>query len=351
MKINKYIEIVGASNSRLNAMNKKSRINVLQALEQRYEKVEVTLVDTLEDLENLVAKKPDLVVLGMKLILLEPEKGYDDSAKLWLPDYFSEHGINFTGSETEALRLENNKPGAKQHILDAGIKSAAYFISTIKNPIFAHSLTFPLFIKPSNRGGSKGIDEHSVVYTQEDLVTKIEFIHSEYSSDALVEEFLSGREFSVAVMEDALTSDLVAMPIEILSPTDSNGNRYLSAAVKKADSETVAAVSDHAVKRAVIDFAIDVFTSLGGRDYGRIDVRLNAAGVPCFIEANLIPGLSNHGYLSRCLFINNQMSYDEMMFAIVDLGLKRSSHIPPQMLEDDDTFMPNAVPEFISSVV
>jgi len=346
MKINKYIEVVGSSNSRLNAMNKKSRIDVVSALEKRYTRVEITLVDNMRDLEILVAKKPDLVVLGMKLILLEPEKGYDDSTKLWLPDYLAEHGIDFTGSETNALRLENNKPGAKQHVLNAGLRSSAYFISTIKEPTFTHELTFPLFVKPSNRGGSKGIDENSVVHTQAELVAKITFIHSEYSSDALVEEYLSGREFSVAVTEDAVTGDLVAMPMEIVSPIDSNGNSYLSAAIKKADSEHVAFVADSAVKSVISDFAIDVFKSLGGRDYGRIDVRLNAIGNPCFIEANFIPGLSHHGYLSRCFFLNRQMNYDEMMFSIVDLGLKRPAHLLPITTLDTDTLF--AAPELVN---
>ena len=66
-KINQHIEIVGSSNPRLNAMAEDAQTTLRQVLGEVYAKVDVTIVDTLEDLEYLVAKQPDVVVLGMKL--------------------------------------------------------------------------------------------------------------------------------------------------------------------------------------------------------------------------------------------------------------------------------------------
>lgn len=351
MKINKYIEIVGSSNPRLNAMTKDSQQDILTTLKKKYAKVAVTIVDTMQDLEILASKQPDFVVLGMKLILLNPELGYDDSPKVWLSDYLAECGINFTGSETNALQLEFDKPVAKQNVLDAGLESSAYFISTIAAPTFAHILTFPLFVKPTNRGDSKGIDEQSVVCTQAELEAKIVSIHDECASDVLVEEYLSGREFSVAVIEDAVTGGLMAMPIEILSPTDSQGNSFLSEAVKSADSEKVSAVSDAALKLVINELAVGVFRSLGSRDYGRIDLRLDAHGVPSFIEANLMPGLSAHGYLARCFMLNEQIGYDEMIFSIIDLGIQRSMYPSLKMTEAPLAFIDTIAPGYIRTPV
>lgn len=350
MKINKYIEIVGAKKSRLNAMSKSSREHILTILEKRYTHVAISAIDTMQDLEDLVAKKPDLVILGMKVLLLKPELGYDDSPKMWLSDYLAENGINFTGSETNALWLEYNKPIAKQHILSAGLQSSAYFISTAREPIFDHSLDFPLFVKPANSGGSKGVDKHSVVQNHAELEAKIVSIHDDHDSDALVEEYLSGREFSVAIIDNESTGNLMAMPIEILSPKDTSGYSFLSAEVKKADSEKTVAVTDSVLKMTINDFAIDVFRSLGARDYGRIDVRLDAFGAPNFIEANLMPGLSNHGYLSRCFFINEQLGYEDMIFSIVNLGLKRSVHITPlTLVASAREFMHAVTPELTNT--
>ena len=263
------------------------------------------------------------MVLGMKLVLLDPEKGYDDSRKIWLSDYLTDHGINFTGSAREALELEFDKHVAKQRVMDVGLESSSYFISSMKSPVYAHKLNYPLFVKPTNRGDSKGIDEESVVHTQKSLVSKINSIHSECHSDVLVEEYLPGREFSVAIIRKQNSTDLVAMPIEISSPPDSLGNSFLSEAVKEADTEKILPISDKNLRDKLNVLAIGVFNALGSRDYGRIDLTLNTLGAPSFIEANLMPGLSDHGYLASCFDLNKNIDYREMVLSIVALALER----------------------------
>jgi D-alanine-D-alanine ligase len=320
--IDKYIEIVGSSNPRLNAMATDAIETIRTVLSKKYTKVGNTVVDNMADLEALVAKKPDLVILGMKLVLLDPAMGYDDSRKVWLSDYLEEHAIAYTGSSTAALTIEFDKPVAKQKVMDASLQSSKYFISSIKQPIFEHNLEFPLFVKPTNRGDSKGIDEMSVVYTQPELEAKITSIHAGCSSDALIEEYLSGREFSVAVIAQA-SGNLLAMPVEITTPADAKGNSFLSEAVKDADTEQVLAIDDDLLKDKLNALAIGVFEALGSRDYGRIDMRLDSRGEPNFIEANLMPGLSDHGYLSRCFAINEDIGYEDMILSIADLGIQR----------------------------
>ncbi len=339
-KINKHIEIVGSSNPRLNAMARDAQASMLAVLRKRYARVGVTVVDDMDGLERLATKKPDLVVLGMKLVLLEPTKGYDDSAKVWLSDYLEKHDIAYTGSDTVALSLEFDKPEAKQAVMNAGLESSAYFISTIKHPAFHHNLRYPLFVKPTNRGDSKGIDEMSVVHTQTELEHKIMAIHTECNSDVLVEEYLSGKEFSVAVIRRPASNELLAMPVEISTPADAKGNSFLSEAVKDADSEEVLAVSDAGLKQRLNALAVGVFETLGSRDYGRIDMRLDSAGTPHFIEANLMPGLSDHGYLTRCFALNESIPYEDMILSIVNLALPRAhpasalaSHLPENVLD------------------
>jgi D-alanine-D-alanine ligase len=331
-KIDAYIEIVVSTNRRLNTVGKNTQQSVFTVLSKYYTTVVITTVDNMTDLEMLVARKPDLVVPAMKFILLDPARGYNDSPKLWISGYLKENDIDFTGSDAEALTSEFDKPEAKQKAIDAGLHSSAYFISRINEPTLRYNLKFPLFVKPSSYGGSKGIDEKSVVYSQVELESKVTSIHNEYSSDALVEEYLVGREFSVAVIRRPDSDDLLAMPIEITTPVDTRGNSFLSAAVKNADSEKVLAVDTVELKDALNTLAIGVFKALGSRDYGRIDMRLDAFGVPNFIEANLMPGLSNHGYLSRCFYINRSIDYEEMILWIIKLGFKKTTQLPSKVL-------------------
>lgn len=304
-------------------MSRSSQLTVQAALRKQYTKVMITVVDDTNDLKNLASKRPDLVVPGMKILKLDPSKGFGDNSKIWLSDFLNENGICFTGSDKNAMCLEMNKPLAKQQVLNAGLQTPQYFISTLETPSFEHKLAYPLFVKPTSSGGSKGIDEKSVVYTQAELESKISSLHTERQSDVLVEEYLPGREFSVAVVRQPFTNDLLAMPIEIIAPADSNGKSFLSVAVKSADSEKTIAVPDSKLSDSIKTLAINVFETLGARDYGRIDIRLNSKGIPSFIEANLMPGLSTHGYLARCLFTNQGISYGNMILSIVDLSARR----------------------------
>ncbi len=323
LKINKYVEIVVSNNPRLNDLPEDARLAVGAALSKRYANVRVTVVDNLSDLETVVAGKPDLMVLGLGLLPVDPLKSYDGSPKVWLSSYLKERNINFTGSGTDALILQRNKHEAKQEMIDAGLCTSAYFVARINQPTPHHTLTFPLFVKPTDRGDGKGIDEKSLVHSEAELSAKIVSIHSDCGSDALVEEYLPGREFSVAVIQQPHTKDLLTMPIEITAPVNEKGHTFMSEAVKKADTEKVSAVDDDTLNESLKALAIGAFKALGARDYGRIDVRLDSSGVPHFIEANLMPGLSNHGYLSRCFYLNNHIDYDAMILSIVDLALAR----------------------------
>ena len=93
---------------------------------------------------------------------------------MWLSEYLDANDIAYTGSDTTALTLEYDKHIAKQRVIDAGLRSSAFFISTIFKPTYAHKLQFPLFVKPTNRGDSKGIDEQSVVYSDADLKAELQ---------------------------------------------------------------------------------------------------------------------------------------------------------------------------------
>lgn len=321
-KINMRIELVASNVPRLNDMAPEAQLTLLEVLRRYYTSVKITNIDNMIDLESMVQRNPDLVVLGVQLIPLYADVDYDDSPKVWLSTYLFDRGINFTGSTNAAIRLQFYKEAAKQVVHDAGIATSRYFLSKLGAPSYDHDLEYPLFIKPSNRGDGKGIDDKSFVNSASEMRHKINSIHAELRSDALVEEYLSGREFSVAVIASP-NKKLRVMPVEIITIADANGNSFLSESIKTANTEEVIAVTDLDVKLAVSTLAAGAFTALGARDYGRIDIRFDKQGQPNFIEANLMPGLSDHGYLYRCYMLNDNSSYEDMVLSIVGCGIRR----------------------------
>lgn len=323
-KFNQQIAIVSSSHTRLSSMSHQSRKAIKRTLAQYYRGVRIVLVDSLADLERLVEWQPDLVFLGMKFIPTTSASGH--SSRVWLSSYLEERGIACTGSGSAAHQLELSKPLAKQCILEAGLATAPFQVFTPTNlTLQPLEIDYPVFIKPTDRGGGLGVDGRSVAYNFEQLSAKVSSIADAHGSDSLVERFLDGREFSVAILRDRDLHGYTAMPIELIAPPNQNGIRMLGGAMKSSNGETATQVTDQFIRQRVNQLAIRAFEALGGRDYGRIDIRLDESGKPHFLEANLIPSLiDGYGSFPKACMINQDLPYESMLIDIVQLGLERS---------------------------
>lgn len=329
MKINQRIEIVSTTRSGLSSMGPKPRESVRKVLAKYYTSVEITIINDLADLEALVARQPDLVFLGMKMVWADQEPGIGDPEKIWLGEYFDEHGITYTGSNHRAHELEVDKVLAKRRVLDTGLKTSAFYVVDKENvaEVVDSPIGYPVFIKPTNRGGGQGVDSQSIAHSFAQLNAKVRSLATDLQADSLIEQYLPGREFSVAILKDEATAEMTVMPIELIAPEDEHGARVLTAAVKHADTERSVAVADTVVKDKVSDLAIKVFHALGARDYGRIDIRLDEFGVPHFLEANLMPSLkqSDGNYFPKACVLNLDLDYEQMILSITRLALTRGS--------------------------
>jgi D-alanine-D-alanine ligase len=260
---------------------------IIEVLSTKYDHVGATIVNSLADLERLVATAPDFVVLGMKQVY-----GADSEVPIWVADYLDLHDIAYGGSPGAAISLDFYKDKAKSAVRAAGLPTAESFLAVPGEYSKASlPLNFPLFVKPLHAGGGKGVDEDSVVRDFAAFTRKVTAIEREFHSPALVESYLTGREFSVAVLETASAASPIAMPIEIVANANERGDRILSLRVKHDDTERVIAVHDATLRAELQELAIAVFRALGARDYGRIDFRMDAASKLHFLEVNLVPGI------------------------------------------------------------
>lgn len=327
IKSNIHIEIVRSSEPRLSSMSLESCEAIVAVLAKHYSKVGVSTVNNISDLNQLVALKPDLVFMGMKFVPTNQALGLDDPDKIWLAEYLDRHDIAYTGSNKLAHKLELNKGLAKQRVIEAGLDTSSFqFVKQGMTVDWDGSgLDFPVFVKPSNRGGGQGIDKFSVANNHCQLNAKIDSIASVQQSDSLVENYLSGREFSVAILKNSDFAGYDVMPIEIVADIDSQGIRMLGGDVKAANQEVVSVVTDEILKSKINALALGVFKAIGARDYGRIDIRLDGAGTPHFLEANLIPSLiSGYGSFPKSCLLNAGLDYEPMIINIVELGLCRN---------------------------
>ena len=349
IKENANIKIVRSSIGRLSSISQESGEAILAVLSKYFSDVELVIVNNYIDLELLVLSCPDLVFLGMEYVAANNSTDLFED-KIWVSDYLDLHGVTYTGSGRIAHENGRHKQLAKQLILDAGLKSSAFRVIGKDQWLDVNdlNLVYPLFIKPTNRGGGLGIDSDSVAHNYEQLDTKVRSIISNYQCDVLVEEYLPGREFSVAILKDIVSDEYLAMPIELVAPADINGNRLLGKQVKSSNAEQAFMVIDGTVKSSVCSLALEVFRTLGARDYGRIDIRLDATGAPHFLEANLIPSLiSGYGSFPKACVLNTDMEHEAMIVTIARLGLARAPL--DSLLDNSETsstpnFTPIALP-------
>lgn len=326
--INKHVEIIRTATPRQNSMSNKSIEMIETVLRKHYQHVRLTTIANIADLSALARRRPDVAVLGMKRIRFSVPRT-DQVRTIWISDFLEQHGINFTGSKRPAMELEFHKNNAKQVLHEHDMSTARYFMANPGHYLGSSQLPlpFPLFVKPPTGGGGKGIGSDSVVRDFKSYESKVQEISQRYGTPALVEQYLQGREFSVAILQSTDPHQLHVMPIEIITEPNAAGDRILGSAIKKEDNERVIAVKDPHVRKQVCDLAKRAFEVLQGRDYGRIDLRMDKAGKPYFLEANLLPGISNNtsvSYFTRACKLNLDMDYETMVLTIVATAMQRS---------------------------
>ena len=329
MKSDKHIEIVRSTTKSLSSLSQVSCDAIFEVLARHFTSVGVSVVNDPAGLKSVVDSQPDLVFLGMEYITT-------GQGKIWLGEFLDEHRIAYTGSNKSAHLLGRSKPEAKQKIQRANLSTADFCVvsqwQVLDEADFA--LNYPVFVKPSNGGGGYGVDSDSVVYNFDQLRRKVEIVTKVLRADALIETYLPGREFSVAILKNKYDDDYLVMPIELIAPADKNGERMLSGRVKHADAEIALAITDEVLKSQINELALASFVALGARDYGRIDIRLSLDGTPHFLEANLIPCLiRNYGSFPKACVINTGLEYEAMILQIVALGLTRVNFVAEALPE------------------
>lgn len=322
-KIDKHIEIVVTGIDGLNLMSKRTCNMIYEVLVKNYKNVCITKIEKEIDLEELVKRSPDLVFSSIKCVKFKDDNG-KKTKRIWLSEYLDKVGIKYTGSPKEALKLDFDKSKAKEILQKANIDTSIFFVAVPDQFLKSKDLPipFPLFIKPLCQGGGKGIDFDSIIYDFESYKKKVKEIFLQSKTPALVEKYLSGREFTVGIIGNDY-KNLKVMPIEIIPVPNADKEKVRGSLVKKADTEEPLYIKNKVVCKNVSMLAENAFKALGAHGYGRIDIRMDEKEAPYFLEANLVPGLDrNYGDLPRSCKINKVMTYEAMILEIVNLGLE-----------------------------
>jgi len=269
-----------------------------------------------KDLQDVVDRNPDLIVLTNKLLITK-------SKKIWLSEFFDLNNIVYTGSIKTVMQLDMHKTASKSQVIAHGVDTARFFTAVPDEYQSVEDLPvpFPLFIKPLESANSEGIDERSFVINFSDFESKVKELYAKYKQPALVEQYLSGREFTVSIIK---SDTLLIAPIEIIAPLE-NDMRILSNTAKINNNEILKEVLDVETFKKVSAIAMSSFDALGARDFGRIDIKMDAQEKCYFMEANLTPGMTRgSSYFPKSFEMCLGINYDDLVFSMFRSTIKRS---------------------------
>jgi D-alanine-D-alanine ligase len=200
-------------------------------------------------------------------------------------------GIPFTGSPPEVLSLALRKDRVKERLEEAGIPTPQGRVLT--RPGDPCDLPFPLIAKPVREDGSVGIWPTSVVHDDAALRRAVDAVVSTFRQPCLVEQYVDGREFNVALLGHPTARVLPLSEIEFSGlPEDaprivSYDAKWKTGSVDDLGTTPVLHPTlPPGVAARVRRVATDAFRAVGVRDYGRVDVRLAASGVPYVVDVN-----------------------------------------------------------------
>lgn len=229
--------------------------------------------------------------------------------------------VPYTGSDSATLSICLDKALAKRMLRDVETPTFQVLVTGREK---LRSFRYPVIIKPSAEGTSKGITAKSVVDDEQGVREVAREIIERYGQPALAEEYITGREFTVGLLGEKRPRVLPPMEVVFLKETArpvydyeckqdwQNHVRYECPATLTKDE-----------LRSMEKICRSTFTTLGCRDVARIDLRLRKDGTIFVIEVNPLPGLTPD-YSDLCLIANGaRMEYRTLIGEILSGAMKR----------------------------
>ena len=234
------------------------------------------------------------------------------------------HGIPFVGSDALTLGITLDKAVAKKCWIADGVTTGKFFEATPNDDLAKlNTVGYPLIVKTSQEGTSKGITKNSRVTNLEELKREVKKIWDVYHQPALCEQFISGTEFTVAVWGNDTPQAFDVVQYSIGGNTQMNDAFYTYELVTQKSVKNICpAVMDAGLAKKLQSIAIAAYKSVECRDFGRVDFRVDGQGNPYVLEINPLPNLAQ-GEAFDLSAQARGMSYAQMVNGILDFGRAR----------------------------
>jgi D-alanine-D-alanine ligase len=302
----------------------RTEFDVVSSLRDMGHEVKVLgLADNLAELRSVITDwRPDVA-----FNLLEEFQGivtYDQ----YVVAYLELMKLPYTGCNPRGMMISRDKALSKQILAYHRIPTARFALLPRKLKYREpRKLKFPLFVKSATEDASLGISQASVVYDGAKLRERVEFIHEQTNSDALVEEYIEGRELYIGVLGNERLStfpvwelDFGTLP-DVMAGIATRKVKWDRNYQQKHGIGTGPAKElPEGMPQKIMALAKRIYRALSMSGYARIDMRLRPDGSLFVLEANANPNLSQTEDFAVSALAAG-VGYDVLLDRIIQSGM------------------------------
>lgn len=264
-----------------------------------------------------------------------------DSRESQIPAMLEMLGIPYTAAKILGHALSLDKAMAKRVWKSYGLPTAAFQVMERGDEPLGKELSFPLFAKPLREGTAKGIGADSVCRDERQLRARVARLITDYGQPALVEKFLSGREFTVGLLgnrlkpgQEPLSDDYNMQGFHLFpvleidtTPLDASEQGIYSSHIKSDVPMGINYLCPAKIGRRLTaelqSLAVAAFEAIQGLDVSRVDFRLDEQNRPHILEINTLPGI-NPTISDLCMMAKaGGMPYETLVNDILRLAARR----------------------------
>jgi len=260
-------------------------------------------------------------------------RGDGRSREAQVPGVLEMLSIPYTGSDSQCLAICLDKPLTKSIVAAEGARTPQWRVITDSEQLHEISwngFPFPVFIKPSHEGSSKGIRAGNIVERSTQATKEITALLDQYRQPVMVEEYIEGDEVTVGVLGNSPPRILGVMRV---LPKTKQRNFIYSIEVKRDWERLVQYECPANLEQTVLDkireASLKIFKVLGCYDFARIDFRVGKDGIPYFLEINPLAGLNPRSSDLPILARMQGMDFPELVSGILNAALKRYQQCVP----------------------
>lgn len=256
-----------------------------------------------------------------------------------IPAMLEVMGIPFTGADAGCMYLSGDKVLAKKLLNFHEVRYPEFITFAMDRIETSQNLSFPLFVKPVRSDASIGIHGRSLVHNFKSLIERVTYIQENFGGEALVEQYIGGREFYLSVLGhldpkvmSVVEMDFSGLPKNAVPVASYEAKWKPRTRAYRGTKSVIADGISNELRSRLETVAREAYLALRCRDYGRIDCRVTEGGDIYVIEVNPNPYLAKDSEFAMAAG-HSGIAYEDLVEQIVEQAWKRRRERSPAIAD------------------